>query len=242
MSETPQPAPLPPPETTSNELKTVILQKASRLIRSTQNPPEWPGAQFLKPKKESDSFSRLDTSFKSHLAEYELAQNGGIVVSGTPLEQAVQTHSQDAIAEDDTTAQERGFWAGAKEALDWIGITKDKWSSQTPDICALETLAAAEGIPTSRQSNHMRPESLVGAKVKNVLGVKGFDYGAINGIQRTEDGPLYLRHGKPKVHKQLGEGYRKGVEVAFLHYIGVGEGRVRISQIEQLSQAFQQKK
>ena len=43
---------------------------------------------------------------------------------------------------------------------------------------------------------------------------------------------------KRKFQGELSEGYRKGVETAFLHYVAVGSGKVRISQIEQLSQAF----
>ena len=199
----------------------LILQKARSFVRSTQNPPEWPGAQFLKPKNDK-SFSDLNSKFERHLTEFELDENAGVMVDGTSLSRAVLNHLSDPVAEDAKSAEQRGFWAGATEALDWMGITKDKWSSQNSDICALEALAAAEGIPTSRQSNHIRPESLVGARVNNILGVKTFDRGAVNGIEKTEKGPVFLGLGKPKVQKKLKEGYRKGVEVALLHYVAIG--------------------
>lgn len=163
------------------------------------------------------------------------------MVDGISLDRAVYDHSSDPVADSSEKAQDRGFWAGAQEALDWMGVTRDKWSSQPADICALEALAAAEGLPTSRQSNHMRPESPVGAKVKNILGVKSFDYGSVNGILRSDKGSNYLGLAKRKFQGELSEGYRKGVEAAFLHYVVVGSGRVRISQIEQLSQAFTRK-
>jgi len=233
-------------------LKNLILQKARSFVRSTQNPPEWPGAQFLKPKNDK-SFSDLNSKFERHLSEFELDENAGVMVDGTSLSRAVLNHLSDPVAEDAKSAEQRGFWAGATEALDWMGITKDKWSSQNSDICALEALAAAEGIPTSRQSNHMRPESLIGAKVNNILGVKTFDRGAVNGIIKTEKGPVFLGLGKPKVQNELKEGYRKGVEVALLHYVAIGHFKeigkqvtiqpdgVRINQVEQLSNAFSKK-
>lgn len=221
-------------------LKEQVLQQANRLVRSTQNPPEWPGAQFLRPKNDDSFFHDLNTRFESHLSEFPLDEQG-VTVDGVALDHAVLSHLQDPVAEDSESAQARGFWVGATQALDWIGITKDKWSSQSPDICALEALAAAEGVPTSRQSNHMHPEGFVGARVKSVLGKKIFDYGSVNGITRTDKGPTYLQYGKPAVKKELGQGYRKGVEVAFLHYVAVGQDKVRISQIEQLDKAFRKR-
>jgi hypothetical protein len=160
---------LPQPDVSGAErLRNSILQRAASFMRSTQNPPEWPGAQFIKP-KDTHVFSEVDARFGQILTEFALDTQGGVMVDGISLGRAVFDHSNDPIADDAKKAQERGFWAGATEALDWMGITRDKWSSQPADICALEALAAAEGLPTSRQSNHMRPESLVGAKVKILL-------------------------------------------------------------------------
>jgi hypothetical protein len=242
----------PAPTEPKTILKNSILQKARSFVRSTQNPPEWPGARFLKPKNDK-TFSDLDSKFERYLTEFELDINAGVMVDGISLSRAVLNHLSDPVAEDTKSAEQRGFWAGAAEALDWMGITKDKYSSQNSDICALEALAAAEGIPTSRQSNHTRPESLIGAKVNNISGVKTFDRGAVNGIIKTENGPVFLRLGKPEVQNELKEGYRKGVEVAFLHYVAIGHFKeigeqvtiqpdnVRISQVERSSNAFSKK-
>ena len=248
ITPTESPAPTEP----KTILKKSILQKARSFVRSSQNPPEWLGAQFLKPKNDR-TFSDLDSKFERHLTEFGLDENAGVMVDGISLSRAVYNHLSDPVAEDAKSAEQRGFWAGATEALDWMGITKDKWSSQSADICALEALTVAEGIPTSRQSNHMRPESLIGAKVNNILGVKTFDRGAVNGIIKTEKGPVFLGLGKPKVQNELKEGYRKGVEVALLHYVAIGHFKeigkqvtiqpdgVRINQVEQLSNAFSKK-
>jgi hypothetical protein len=158
-------------------------------------------------------------------------------VDGISLDRAFYDHSSDPVADSSVKAQDRGFWAGAKEALDWMGVTRDKWSSQPADICALEALAAAEGLPTSRQWNCTNPDRFVGAKTNNLL--KTFKYGETNGILKSDKGSVYLELAPKKFHQELTLGYRKGVETAFLHYVAAGSQKVRISQIEQLTKLSQ---
>jgi len=213
------------PETKDNEcLQQLILRKAGTLIRSRQNPPESPGVQFLRP-REKGFFEELDARFAQLLSEFRLNKRNGITIDGIPLHFAVLDHKRDPVAEDAESAKGRGFWAGVQEALEWMGVTGPKWSKQSFDICALEALAAAEGIPTSRQINHTRPNTLVGARCKRKEEGNSFsfDYGVTNGIYRDGNGqPAFLQLGNSNVIKELTDGYRKGVEVAFLHYIAIG--------------------
>lgn len=219
-------------------LKSLLLQKAVNLMNSKQNPPEWPGAQFLRPKTPYE-FERIERRFSKILEEFQLDPERGIMVDGIPLDSAVLNHVNDPIADNPEEAFRRGFWSGVHEALDWIGVIRTKRSSLPPGICALEALAAAEGIPTSRQCNHMQPELLVGARVKVRDGKKKFVHGSTNGIFRDGEGrPIYLRCARRKFHNELTKGYRKGVETAFLHYVAIGSGRVLISPIERLLQVF----
>ncbi len=230
------------PETEINDgLKVNILQEAQTLLFSSQDR----GGQFLRP-CDSNVLPTLVRSLSNLLAEYDVDQRG-ILIDDTPLDQIQRSHRHDPEADTVESALVRGFWSGVSEELDWIGITKDKWSRQTPDTLALEGIAAAWGIPTSRQFICLNPNMFVGCKVeRNIFGRYKFLHGEVDGIihiiEQIDEPPTasFLRgyeHTLPnfkELEQAIKTGYRKGVSLAFLHYVAIGKGRVQTSIFEML--------
>jgi hypothetical protein len=67
---------LQPEVSDAEKLKISILKRATSFMRSTQNPPEWPGAQFIKP-KDTRVFNEVDGRFARILTEFALDTQEG---------------------------------------------------------------------------------------------------------------------------------------------------------------------
>lgn len=66
---------LQPDVSGAERFRNSVLQKAASFMRSTQNPPEWPGAQFIKP-NDSHVFGVIDSRFGQILTEFALDAQG----------------------------------------------------------------------------------------------------------------------------------------------------------------------
>jgi hypothetical protein len=170
------------------------------------------------------------------LKKYQVDNRNGIVIGGKSLEYYLWENKPENTIRSNEDARNYGFLYGAREASDWIGITKEKWSCHSFEVCALQALSAAEGVPNSLQFNN---ESSVGAKFKGGFW-GGFKYGETNGIWMEKGSkPLYLRNTPRNFRNQISQSYREGVETAFLHYVAVGgPSRLINGYASQLSSAL----
>lgn len=223
-------------------LKSDLATKARKLLLSKQDVREWPGVQFL---KSGEVLQATVQKLHTLIENQPLDLDYGFTIDGLPLRLALEQFER--LDPSEQHAVDFSFYCGLREAADWIGLTHTKWSTQPSEVCALEVIAAVEGIPTSRQRNHQSPDKLIGCACKKT-GQWSWEFleGTTNSIHRVVtdwDAPAtdYKDKAREKFsssqvidNAQLEQAYQKGAEVAFIQYLYQGKEWVSIHPIEEL--------